>query len=201
MLKTWFRKLRRTAPTKKLYATSGSRVDALCRTLTAGQKVLRSDRERSASAGEAALTPPKLLAALEAWLKTPAPEALGGELDSSHGSTVIRLTIPSEIVDLVISYRGTAIRYLRGRAFFTTREGFIGLARASAREGDYVCLAHGASTPIVLRELDGARGGGRRRPAFCGSNAMPPHLVRDCNKPEVHLGYRIWRIQKSSSKD
>ena len=41
---------------------------------------------------------------------------------------------------------------LKGRAFFITGQGYVGLTRPSAREGDFVAILHGGRTPFVLRE-------------------------------------------------
>lgn len=44
---------------------------------------------------------------------------------------------------------------VEGRAFFVTREGFMGLGPADARVGDKVCVLWGGHVPFVLREMEG----------------------------------------------
>ena len=38
-----------------------------------------------------------------------------------------------------------------GRGFFTTREGYIGLAPSRTTAGDLVCVIKGANVPFILR--------------------------------------------------
>ena len=49
------------------------------------------------------------------------------------------------------SYAGLFHSYAKGRSFMLTHEGYIGLAPASAEEGDIVVVPLGCSSPIVLR--------------------------------------------------
>ncbi|KAI1421313.1 heterokaryon incompatibility protein-domain-containing protein [Xylaria sp. FL1777] len=44
---------------------------------------------------------------------------------------------------------------MMGRCFFTTRDGFIGVASGFIESGDVVCVPFGCSTPIVLRPEGG----------------------------------------------
>ncbi|PKS11373.1 hypothetical protein jhhlp_003135 [Lomentospora prolificans] len=49
------------------------------------------------------------------------------------------------------SYADLVIYFARGRCFFTTEEGYIGMAPASAQIGDVVCAVIGCSWPLLLR--------------------------------------------------
>ena len=49
----------------------------------------------------------------------------------------------------------TEVRYkTKGRAFFTTREGYIGLAPRRTEVGDQLCIALGCQSPLVLRKSE-----------------------------------------------
>jgi len=63
------------------------------------------------------------------------------ELGHSLGS---KFNADEEYVRLVV-------RTFEHRILFTTRDGFIGVAPESVQKGDHVVIAHGASTPVVLR--------------------------------------------------
>jgi hypothetical protein len=52
------------------------------------------------------------------------------------------------------AYYESVFYFMRERSFFTTKEGFIGLAPKAARTGDVVCVLLGCSSPLVLRPIE-----------------------------------------------
>jgi hypothetical protein len=46
---------------------------------------------------------------------------------------------------------------LQGRAFFTTSEGYMGLCPVFAEVGDYICVALGCNSPLILHPLPGLK--------------------------------------------
>jgi hypothetical protein len=46
---------------------------------------------------------------------------------------------------------------IQGRIFFTTSEGHMGLCRVFAEVGDYICVALGCHSPVVLHPLPGSK--------------------------------------------
>jgi hypothetical protein len=49
-------------------------------------------------------------------------------------------------------YVNVVSNFVRYRSFFTTKEGYIGLAPKAAKPGDEVCILLGCSSPLVLRK-------------------------------------------------
>ena len=117
------------ADKSQLYIDGGSMLDAYCRTMCCDQFAdwyiphlpNFPDFQKSRAA---------LLAILE-------PEE-DGVLDTKPG------TPAGVYCDYVWSL-------CRGRSFFTTEEGFIGLGPASTRSGDRICVLLGCPSPLILR--------------------------------------------------
>jgi hypothetical protein len=50
-------------------------------------------------------------------------------------------------------YLLTVTRLIKGRAFFVTQKGHIGLAPKAAKPNDQICVLLGCSTPLILRPI------------------------------------------------
>jgi hypothetical protein len=55
-------------------------------------------------------------------------------------------------------YAEYAHKALRGRVFFITKKGYIGIAPKDSTNGDSVAILHSARTPFILREAGGVSG-------------------------------------------
>lgn len=75
---------------------------------------------------------------------------------------------------------------LPGRAFFTTKEGYIGLCPDTAQPGDQIAVVLGCATPLVLRPSETKR---RRSEANSGSSGRGPTnariMVGECYVPGI----------------
>ena len=89
--------------------------------------------------------------------------------DSEKSTRLIELIWSSTAEDLDVVARDTAAElnkefyltwsmgYLEGRCFFTTKEGFIGLAPAATQEDDIICVLLGCYFPVILRPFGPAQ--------------------------------------------
>ena len=59
--------------------------------------------------------------------------------------------IKSDASPHYVPYYDSVVSSTKGRAFFTTKEGHIGLAPRRSRAGDQVCIVLGCQSPLVLR--------------------------------------------------
>ena len=62
-----------------------------------------------------------------------------------------RGTALEESRQIVFYYLPQARSVIRGRSFFTTNDGYIGLAPIATKPGDQVCILLGCQSPLVLR--------------------------------------------------
>ncbi len=52
-------------------------------------------------------------------------------------------------------FSNQAIKHARSKAFFTTKEGYIGTASTTIEVGDRLALVSGVAVPLVLRKAEG----------------------------------------------
>lgn len=50
-----------------------------------------------------------------------------------------------------VKYLNCVMNYCKGRSFFTTEEGYIGLGPTGAKAGDQICVLLGCRSPLLLR--------------------------------------------------
>jgi Heterokaryon incompatibility protein (HET) len=114
------------------YHDGGNLADAFCRTLRCNQfSASFSDRTNLPSFQSCR----KFLSRILGSQKRDWPR-IGGEISSSD----------KLYLDCVFDFASE-------RSFFTTKEGFIGLAPMGSRAGDIVCVLLGCNVPLVVREV------------------------------------------------
>ncbi|KAI1362067.1 heterokaryon incompatibility protein-domain-containing protein [Xylaria arbuscula] len=67
--------------------------------------------------------------------------------------SVIKDLSQDEVSRFTRSYADSISQFARGRCFFTTEEGHIGMAASSAQTGDIVCDILGCDIPLLLRPI------------------------------------------------
>ncbi|MCJ1253757.1 hypothetical protein MMC24_001570 [Lignoscripta atroalba] len=65
-------------------------------------------------------------------------------------------TLGADLSDEAHQFYNSVVAVTRGRTFFSTRDGRIGLGPPGTREGDLVCVVYSSPTPYILREKAGS---------------------------------------------
>lgn len=118
-----FQRLTKHIDISGLYAGGGDMIEAVCRTLCVNEVA-------------------------ETFLP---PDHDFLELKKAKECILDVLRDPSALVHPYPQYQGQCDIAMSGRSFFTTREGYIGLAPKAVKQGDQICMLLGCNSPILLR--------------------------------------------------